>query len=254
MVGLVHAWLCVVVRSDQVVSGMALNLVMLALGQFLLEAVFSSILVKVSWRRSDTSAERVKHDRPAGTTSILFHKKVRELGRRIAELRQAVPPSTPDADIAVCDARTLRLARPVELVLTSPPYPATYDYLPMQHLRRVWLGSAEPGGPTGEADEIGPRRSWRVGEREARKLWRMDTAAWTQAAAAALRPGGRMVVVIGDGFSPAGVIDASEATEEAARGAGLRPLARASLERPDFARDATRWEHVFAFEKPAGQR
>lgn len=41
-VAAVHGWLCVRWRSDQVVSGMALNLVMLALGQFLLEAVFSS--------------------------------------------------------------------------------------------------------------------------------------------------------------------------------------------------------------------
>lgn len=38
----VHAWLCIRWRSDQVVSGMALNLVMLALGTFLLEAVFNS--------------------------------------------------------------------------------------------------------------------------------------------------------------------------------------------------------------------
>jgi simple sugar transport system permease protein len=41
-VGLLHAWLCVRWHSDQVVSGMALNLVMLALGTFLLEAVFAS--------------------------------------------------------------------------------------------------------------------------------------------------------------------------------------------------------------------
>jgi general nucleoside transport system permease protein len=40
-VGLVHGWLSVRWRSDQVVSGMALNLVMLALGTFLLEALFS---------------------------------------------------------------------------------------------------------------------------------------------------------------------------------------------------------------------
>jgi simple sugar transport system permease protein len=36
-----HAWLCIRWRADQVVSGMALNLVMLALGTFLLEARFS---------------------------------------------------------------------------------------------------------------------------------------------------------------------------------------------------------------------
>lgn len=42
LVGALHGWLCIRWRSDQVVSGMALNLVMLALGSFLLEAVFAS--------------------------------------------------------------------------------------------------------------------------------------------------------------------------------------------------------------------
>ena len=41
-VAAIHALLCIRWRSDQVVSGMALNLVMLALGTFLLEAVFNS--------------------------------------------------------------------------------------------------------------------------------------------------------------------------------------------------------------------
>jgi simple sugar transport system permease protein len=42
VLALVHAWLCIRWRSDQVVSGMAINLVMLALGTFLLEALFNS--------------------------------------------------------------------------------------------------------------------------------------------------------------------------------------------------------------------
>ncbi len=42
VVGALHGWLCIRWRSDQVVSGMAINLVVLALGTFLLEAVFSS--------------------------------------------------------------------------------------------------------------------------------------------------------------------------------------------------------------------
>lgn len=41
-VAAIHALLCVQLRADQVVSGMAINLVMLALGTFLLEALFSS--------------------------------------------------------------------------------------------------------------------------------------------------------------------------------------------------------------------
>lgn len=42
LVAALHAWLTIRWRSDQVVSGMAINLVMLALGTFLLESVFNS--------------------------------------------------------------------------------------------------------------------------------------------------------------------------------------------------------------------
>jgi general nucleoside transport system permease protein len=41
-VAAVHGWMSIRLRSDQVVSGIALNAVMLALGSFLLEALFSS--------------------------------------------------------------------------------------------------------------------------------------------------------------------------------------------------------------------
>lgn len=207
----------------------------------LLEAVFSSILVKVSWRESDTSAKRVRHKRPPGTTAILFHKKTRELARRMVALRELVPEGTPETELRRLDARRLDLG-PVDLVLTSPPYPATYDYLPMQHLRTIWMGDEAR-----EEAELGARRSWREGEREARRRWARDTAAWTAAAARCLRPGGHLVIVIGDGLTPGGEVDASAPTEAAAKAAGLTAVARASLERPDHARRTLRWEHVFAF-------
>lgn len=207
--------------------------------------LFSSILIKTSYRKSDTSQQREPKDRPRGTTAILFHKKARELGRRAVTFREAVPAGTPPADVAFGDARDIRVSAPVDLVLTSPPYPSTYDYLPLQHLRRVWLGLREP-----DADEIASRRSWRLGEKDARKRWRSDTFAWTQSAAAALAPGGHLVIVIGDGIAPGGLIDTSEPSEAAAKNAGLVSVARASVERPDHARDTMRWEHVFAFKKP----
>ena len=213
----------------------------------LLEAVFSSILVKTSWRKSDTSAQREKHDRPSETTAILFHKKVRDLGRKLDALREAVPAQTPAADVRAADARNVRV-EPVDLVLTSPPYPSTYDYVPLQHLRLIWLGEGH-ALDAGGLDEIGARRYWRAGARMARKRWVEDTRLWTRSASANLRPGGSLVILIGDGLSPAGTVDTSEATEEAGKQAGLALVARASVERMDHARERARWEHAFAFRK-----
>ncbi|MEQ1571667.1 MAG: hypothetical protein ABMA64_38920 [Myxococcota bacterium] len=215
--------------------------------QPLLWLCFSSILVKTSFRKSDTSAQRVKHDRPRGTAAVLFHKKVRELGRRLEALRALVPAGTPPSDVQLADARTFTLRQRVDLVLTSPPYPSTYDYLPMQHLRTVWLGQDAGDG------EIGARRYWRAGGADARRQWIADTHAWTARAAAATNPGGRLVVVIGDGLTPAAEIDTSGPTEEAAIRAGLVTIARASVPRPDFARETLRWEHCFVFGRAAGE-
>lgn len=212
--------------------------------QPLLWMCFSSILVKVSWRKSDTSNQRVVHRRPPGTTAVLFHKKARELGRALDALREAVPEGTPPADVGRMDARKLVIDAPVDLVLTSPPYPSTYDYVPLQQLRGAWLGF-EPKEPA----EIGSRRQFREGIRWARKRWVEDTNAWTARAAEALRPGGHLVVVIGDGLTPSGAIDTREPTVSAAVAAGLEPVARASVERADHAREATRWEHIFVFRR-----
>jgi hypothetical protein len=210
----------------------------------LLEAVFSSLIVKVSWRASDTKAVREKHDRPPGTTAVLFHKKTRELARQMTDLRAAVPAGTPDAEIGFADAREARPWTPVALVLTSPPYPSTYDYLPMQHLRHVWLGDRPDA-----SREIGARRLWRGGLRRAREIWRRDTDLWTRNAASALSAGGHLIVVIGDGLLPSGIVDAAQPTLDAASRAGLLLIAGASVERPEHAGLTNRREHAFAFRK-----
>jgi SAM-dependent methyltransferase len=210
----------------------------------LLEAVLASILVKVSWRASDTRAAREKHLRPPGTTAVLFHKRTRELARQMVALRAAVPPGTPPADVWLGDARELVVRDPVDLVLTSPPYPSTYDYLPMQHLRHVWFGDRPDA-----AREIGSRRAFRKGAQGARDAWRRDTELWTAQAARALAPGGRLVLVIGDGRVPSGVVDAAGPSVVAAERAGLELLAGASLERPDAGHGQPLREHVLAFAK-----
>jgi hypothetical protein len=212
-----------------------------------LEAILSSILIKTSYRKSDTSAKRERYDRPAGTTSVLFHKKARELARQQIALREVVPPGTPDTDLAIQDARSLKMRSPVELIITSPPYPAVYDYLPLQHLRRIWLGAA-----AGEeaAHEIGARRHWRTSGRKARQRWAEDTARWMGACAQSLKTGGHLIVIVGDGLTPTGPVDTLGSSSNGAKEAGLELVARASLLRPDHARDDARWEHALCWRKP----
>lgn len=215
--------------------------------RWLLEGCLSSIVVKASLRQSDTRARRVGHHRPLGTTAVLFHKKARELGRRLVALREALPPDTAPADIAEQDARELRIKEPLAGIVTSPPYPGVYDYMPMQHLRHVWLGLRAEASIK---RELGSRRAFKGDSREARRLWRRDTERWMAAAHDALAPGGRLVVIIGDGQVGSKVLGSAEPSLEGGQAVGFRLLGRASKALP--ATRPPRQEHALLFERSGG--
>lgn len=210
-----------------------------------LRAVFSAILVKVSKRESDTRNQLTEQTRPVGTTATLFHAKAREYARMLAPL-EAEGVGT--ARVHREDAREFRAKAPFGLVLTSPPYPGVYDYLPMQALRRWWLGLDDDRA---FRDEIGARRNFRADRATAIAAWKDDTRAWLRATAKALAPGGRLVAVVGDGLVGEVRIDAWTPLDTAAREAGLRFVSRVSIERLDEARRAPRPEHAGVWEKPA---
>ena len=208
----------------------------------LLRAVLSSVVVKVSYRESDTSNSRVTHHRDPGSTAILFHKKARELGRLLETM-----PTDAQVTIKEGDARLLAPPEEVGLILTSPPYPGVYDYLPMQQLRYAWLGIPTPSGM---AHEVASRRSFRsLGRAEAFRIWREDNAAWITRQARALPKGGRFAIVVGDGLVGDRPVDALSPTVEALVAAGLKVIARASADRPDHARRTIRIEHLVMAER-----
>jgi hypothetical protein len=211
-----------------------------------LACCLSSLLIKVSHRASDTSQQRVEQRRPHGTTAVLFHKKVRELGRRLESYLAAVPAATPQATAAMADARTWEPPIQGTGVLTSPPYPGVYDYVPLQALRVAWLGLDDT---LGRRLEIASRRGFRADRRRALTIWRKDSQAWLGNLARAVAPGGRAVVVIGDGQVGDKHIDALKETASAAEQGGWRPLASASGERPDPGRRSQRQEHVLLLER-----
>ena len=207
-------------------------------------AVLSSIVVKASFRESDTSNQRKTRHRPPGTTAILFHKKARELGRMLDAM-----PAERAVKVRTADARKVGAPRGTGLVMTSPPYPGVYDYLPMQQLRFLWM-DIDPDGRV-MAAELGSRRSFRAqGRADALRAWRQDTADWVAQQTRALPAGGRIAINVGDGLVGGRTVDTLSVTVEAMRNAGLGIVARASADRPDHARNSVRIEHIVLGEKP----
>ena len=208
--------------------------------QPLLRAVFSSIIVKSSYRKSDTTNHREPHHRPVGTTAVLFHKKARELGRMLENM----PSSQPH--IFEGNACTQTPPEPVDLILTSPPYPGVYDYLPLQQLRYLWLGIENAK----VAQEIGSRRSFRAqGRQEALKEWQERTDEWIKTQTSNLTPQGKFAIIVGDGLVGGKLVDTLFPTVESLKRCGMKVVARASADRPDHARGAIRIEHLVLAER-----
>jgi hypothetical protein len=157
-------------------------------------------------------------------------------------------PAAGDVRLRRGDARQKGPPPGTGLVLTSPPYPGVYDYLPMQQLRYAWL-DLDPG--IGLSQEVGARRTFRArGRQEALRIWRHDTDAWVGCQAEGLVPGGFMAIVVGDGLVGGRPVDTLGPTVEAMKRAGLQVVARASADRPDHARDTLRTEHLVLGQKP----
>jgi SAM-dependent methyltransferase len=222
----------------------------------LLTAALSSILYKVSRRESDTAAREVQRAIGRGAASRWFARRAAELADGLGELAQY---RAPPARIELGDARRLDRAgvadASVDAIVTSPPYAGTYDYLAHQALRFAFLGISPAGFA---AAELGARRRF-TGGAEARDRalarWDRDLAAAIAEARRVLRPGGRMIAVVGDSLAGGRTIDAARALARAASGK-LRWVATASQGRPalgaaeqrGFAKTPKR-EHVVVLER-----
>ena len=146
------------------------------------------------------------------------------------------------------DARLSAPPNPVDIILTSPPYPGVYDYLPLQQIRHIWMSLAPAEAL---CREIGSRRSFRSkGRSPALSEWLSDTDLWIKKQASGLNPNGVMLIVVGDGLVGGKLVDALYPTTESMKSAGLNIVARASADRPDHARNAIRIEHLVLGQKP----
>ncbi len=171
----------------------------------------------------------------------LTPEQVRRRAARAVAAWAAAPPLEPPPDLARADARSVRFPEALAGVLTSPPYPGVYDYDRRTTRLRAALGDA----PLRD-DEISTRRAFRADPAAATAAYASDTRAWLANLTPQLRPGARVIVVIGDGPGPEGPVDTASVTAAAGRAVGL--VVTEIVTAPAFSRPSPRREHVIVLD------
>ncbi len=196
----------------------------------ILRAVLSSILVKASRQATDsvTTLDRAHRWVPENRVYQWFEARAAELAEGLEALSAAVPPGAPEPLLKRRDARQ-PFDGPVAGVVTSPPYPGTYDYAAHHARRYAALGL---DGEAAARDEIGARSQQRAaGWRAAAEAFAEDLGAAMTTWRRALAPWGLVLLVIGDGQRPGGVLRVQPLVERAAGMAGLEVVAAVSQRR-----------------------
>jgi methylase of polypeptide subunit release factors len=208
----------------------------------MLEVVFSSLLVKLSNQRGDTSDELTQKRIRKGLSTELFVRKGQELAERWAALEAAAPPDVIAPELRMGDARALaNLVRgELDLILTSPPYGGTYDYVAHHARRYAWL-DLDASALT--ELEVGARRTISQA-RDGRARWDAELLACLKAMRAVLAPTGCIVLLIGDGEALGERIDAHAQLARLAPRAELELVSSAAQAREDFNGGAARREHL----------
>lgn len=199
-----------------------------------LELILSALLVKLSKKAGDTSAGAKPKRTAAGFASRVFVQKADDLAARLTALNRLLPKPRPTATVVQDDATELKRLPPgpVDAIITSPPYAATYDYLAHHELRLRWLGLDSAPLAKGE---IGSRSAYsRLKPSTARAAWAKELERFFRAASRMLSTNGPLVVMMADSAVGDVALRADEIVAGAGRACGLVPTARASQARPHF--------------------
>ena len=196
-------------------------------------ACLSSIVVKASRQVSD-SVTRVDREQgwvPANRVDGWFLARVREHARNLGALAAALPDTAAEPRIRQADARDTRGLKPGSVggIVSSPPYPGTFDYVEHHRRRYVALGL---NPKLAEQAELGSRREQRrLGWREATARFGHDLSDAMRAWRRALARNGRVLLVLGDGQHRDGIIETLPLALEAGERAGLKTVASVSQPR-----------------------
>jgi SAM-dependent methyltransferase len=218
----------------------------------ILTVMLSAILYKVSRRASDSDPSRVERRIARGAASRLFRERTELLLAGLEELAGASRAPRPRAHLGNATALDDKL-KAVDAIITSPPYPGTYDYAEHHRLRLDFLGLKPHKF---RSAEMGARRRFSGSKWEqALKTWRNDFAASLAQMFDALEPGGQALLVMGDSLAgPRALLADKEVSR--LRPEGTHIVAHAWEERPKLGAaerrafgDKAKREHIFCLRR-----
>ncbi len=218
----------------------------------MLRICLSSVLVKVSRQASD-SVTRIDRDHqwvPRGRVEDLFMRRAEEHARSLVSGLSNMPDNATEPLLEEADATQPLRVPPgtVGGIITSPPYPGTYDYVEHHRRRYIALGFE---ASRAQRDEIGSRRRQRKIGNKATDEFTNSIKQALNAWSSALAPGGTVFLVLGDGQSKEGVISTKPILRKAIEDTPFQLSAWAS--QPRHVRGAVgrgirggKSEHIFA--------
>jgi DNA modification methylase len=233
-----------------------------------LELVISSMLTKVSVRRSDTSERTETRRLASGFTIRFFVKKTEELVRRLEAYSAALPDRRLPWGVRLGDARALPMNDGrAQAIITSPPYPGVYDYVEHHRLRLDWL---KLDAKHLERHEIGAHRDFaHQTAAAAEERWGEQMGDCLDEMRRVLAASGRIALLIADSVVANRAFYADRALQGMAARHGLKIVAGLSQARSHYHaptrnafREAPRREHLIVFEaapllakaRPSGAR
>lgn len=161
----------------------------------LLMAVFSSIIVRVSYQDSDTRYSRILREVAPEEVDLAFRSR---LADTIARIPDAMVPGRGTTEVTQADSRSVQFIadNSVSLIVTSPPYLNAYDYHKYHRQRLHWIGGDE-SVEFARDREIGSHDEFTRNNATPDGYFKdMDACftEWTRV----LKKGGRCLIVVGD--------------------------------------------------------
>jgi len=184
----------------------------------LLLLALSCIIVPVSNQDSETRYAAVKKEILPKQTFLLFREKVQDMASRIMLFNRNA--SDCEAKVYHADSREIDFLNEniADLIVTSPPYPNTYDYYLYHKLRMFWL---DMDWERAKINEIGSRLR-HSSHKEPIDTYMKDMTKCFENFRRILKPGKLFVIVIGDSIIRKELLKGDEVVCELADKTGFK--------------------------------